>query len=109
MQGYRESISTFTSLIIANLSLILTNRSWSRTILATLRTPNKALWWVIGGAVAFLGAVLYIPFLRGLFQFDRLHWDDLLICLTAGIMSIVWFEVLKIFRNGKRALSHKIS
>ena len=108
-QGVPEARAlTFTSLIIANLSLILTNRSWSRTILATLRTPNKALWWIIGGAVAFLGAVLYVPFLRGLFQFSRLHWDDLLICLAAGISSIVWFEVLKIFRNGKRALSHKL-
>jgi len=78
-------------------------------ILATLRTPNKALCWVIGGAVAFLWAVLYIPFLRGLFQFDRLHWNELLIGLVEGMMSVVWFEVLKIFRKGKRALSHKIS
>jgi hypothetical protein len=31
--------------------------------------------------------------------------NDLLICLAAGIMSLVWFEVLKIFRKGKRALS----
>ncbi len=40
---------TFTTLIIANLGLILTNRSWSRTILSTLRSPNAALWWVLGG------------------------------------------------------------
>ena len=46
-QGEQEARAlSFTALIIANLSLILTNRSWSRTILATLRTPNKALWWV---------------------------------------------------------------
>ena len=81
-QGAQEARAlTFTALIIANLCLILTNRSWSRTILASLGTPNKALWWIIGGAVAFLGAVLYVPGLRNLFQFNRLHWDDLLICL----------------------------
>jgi Ca2+-transporting ATPase len=102
-QGPREARAlTFTALIIANLCLILTNRSWSRTILASLGTPNKALWWIIAGAVAFLGAVLYIPGLRSLFQFDRLHWDDLLICLGSGILSIAWFEILKIFRNRKR-------
>src|SRR6185369_11413412 len=39
----------FTTLIIANLGLILINRSWSRTVLATIRSPNPALWWVIGG------------------------------------------------------------
>jgi Ca2+-transporting ATPase len=108
-QGVPEARAlTFTALIIANLSLILTNRSWSRTILATLRTPNKALWWIIGGAAAFLGAVLYVPLLRDLFQFSRLHWDDLFVCLAAGILSIAWFEVLKIFRNGRRALHPKL-
>src|SRR5262249_45706879 len=35
---------TFTTLIVANLGLIFTNRSWSRTILATLHEPNSALW-----------------------------------------------------------------
>ena len=46
---------TFTSLIIANLGLILTNRSWSQTAMAILRKPNAALWWVVGGATVFLG------------------------------------------------------
>ncbi len=48
---------TFTSLIIANLGLILTNRSWSETILVTVRQPNKALWIIIGGALVLLGGV----------------------------------------------------
>ena len=33
---------TITTLIIANLGLIFANRSWSRTILSTLRSPNPA-------------------------------------------------------------------
>jgi len=33
----------FTTLIIANLCLILTNRSWSRTILSMMKSPNAAL------------------------------------------------------------------
>ncbi|ABC76000.1 cation-translocating P-type ATPase [Syntrophus aciditrophicus] len=92
---------TFTTLIVANLCLILTNRSWSRTILGSLRSPNPALWWVIGGTLLFLGLVLYIPFLQDLFKFDRLHSSDLWLCLTAGIFSILWFEGLKLF-NGLR-------
>jgi Ca2+-transporting ATPase len=95
---------TFTTLIVANLGLILANRSWSRTILATLRTPNPALWWVLGGAVAFLGLVLYVPFLTDLFRFDRLHPDDLALCLASGIVSVLWFEGLKLtgFTRGPR-------
>jgi magnesium-transporting ATPase (P-type) len=50
---------TFTTLIIANLGLILANRSWSRTLLENLRTPNAAMWWVFGGATVFLLTVLY--------------------------------------------------
>lgn len=92
---------SFTTLIIANLGLILTNRSWSRSILQTLRSPNTALWWVVGGALFFLGTVLYVPFLRTLFHFDMLHPFDLVICLAGGIVSILWFEGLKIVRRGR--------
>ena len=88
----------FTTLIVANLCLILTNRSWSRTILDTLRTPNRALWWVLGGAVFFLGMVLYVPFLRALFRFSTLHPIDLAICAVAGVISIFWFEIFKVIR-----------
>ena len=85
----------FTTLIVANLSLILTNRSWSRTILATVQTPNPALWWVITGAIAFMGLVLYLPALRHLFRFSILHPIDLTICLVGGVASVLWFEWLK--------------
>jgi Ca2+-transporting ATPase len=96
-QGEAEARSlTYTTLIIANLGLILTNRSWSRTILETMSSPNPALWWVIGGALAFLGAVIYIPPLRDLFGFAHLHFIDIAICFMAGIASILWFEGLKI-------------
>ena len=101
-QGEEEARAlTFTTLIVANLGLILTNRSWSRTIFETLSTPNRALWWVLGGALVFLAAVLYIPFLRELFGFAYLHFLDIAICFMAGITSILWFEGLKMI-NGRR-------
>lgn len=87
---------TFTTLVIANLGLILANRSWSSTIIATLRSKNNALWFVVIGMLVFLGMVLYIPPLRELFHFSMLHPIDLCICLVAGAIIIVWLEVLKI-------------
>ena len=87
---------TFTTLIIANLGLIFANRSWTRTILATLHTPNRALWWVSGGAMGFLGLALYTPLLRSLFHISKLHLVDVAICLTAGIFGILWFEGFKL-------------
>jgi len=91
---------TYTTLIIANLCLILSNRSWTRTIVGTLRSHNAALWWVLGGAVTLLGLILWTPFLREMFRFESLHTDDLLLCLGAGLLSILWFEALK-FAGGR--------
>jgi Ca2+-transporting ATPase len=93
---------SFTTLIIANLGLILTNRSRSRTIWSTLRTPNTALWWVLSGALFFLGIVLYIPFLREMFHFSTLHFTDLAICFAAGAVSIIWFEGFKIINRQRK-------
>jgi Ca2+-transporting ATPase len=86
---------TFTTLIIANLALIFANRSWTRLIVDTLRSPNVALWWVTGGALLVLGLVLFVPFLQHLFRLSFLHPIDIVICVAAGVLSILWFEVLK--------------
>jgi Ca2+-transporting ATPase len=95
----------FATLIVANLSLILTNVSWSRSIIGTLRSPNQAMWWVVGGAFLFLGLVLYVPFLSQFFRFKMLSIREAGICLVAGMASIVWFEVLKlVLRLRRRAL-----
>ena len=90
---------SFTTLVLSNLGLIFANRSWTRTIWSTLRTPNAALWWVIGGTIFFLGLVFYTPFLRDLFHFSTLHLDDLALCLAGGFVSILWFEGLKLFKQ----------
>lgn len=87
----------FVTLLIANLGLILTNRSWNRTIAATFKEKNQALWWVLGGSLFFLGCVLYIPFLRKLFHFSLLTPFDLILSFVAGIIGVVWFECAKIF------------
>ncbi len=86
----------FTALVVANLALILVNRSWTRSLWQTLRVPNRALWWVAGAGVAFLGLVLYVPGLRGLFRLSYLHLDDVALCLGVGVVGAVWFEIVKL-------------
>jgi Ca2+-transporting ATPase len=99
-QGEAEARAlSFTTLIVANLGLILTNRSWRSSIITSLKSPNAALGWVIGGAIVFLSMVLYLPFLRDLFRLSTLHLDDLLICLVAGFISFLWFEAFKVYNN----------
>lgn len=87
----------FTTLIVANIGLILTNRSWIQTIPALLKKRNQALWLILSGATLFLTLVLYLPPLQNMFHFAPLHSTDLLICLICGAASIVWFEFFKYF------------
>lgn len=93
---------TFTALVIANLGLILANLSWTRSIVSVLRDGNRALWWVLGGAALFLAAALYIPQIRGVFRFAALAPADLVLAAAAGALSILWFEVVKLFSRRRR-------
>ena len=80
---------SFTILVIANLGLILANRSRTRSLMATLRTPNPAMWWVAGGALVFLVLAVSVPYLRGLFRFGTGPTWEWAVGLAAGLVSIL--------------------
>ena len=61
-----------------------------------LRVPNTALRWVVIGACLFLAAALGIPFAQRLFHFAPLHPLDILLSLGAGMVCILWFELVKL-------------
>jgi Ca2+-transporting ATPase len=92
----------FTTIVIANLCLILTNRSWSETMVTTLRTPNKAMRWVFAGTITCLILVLSVPVLQDLFSFAVVPLVDLGVCVIAGGLSVVWFECYK-YWSAKKA------
>jgi len=85
----------FTTLIVANLGLIFANRSWTQTIFARLAVPNRALWFVTGGALAFLILSLNVPALNRVFRFAELGAGHFGLAVALGIASILWFEGLK--------------
>ncbi|WP_308734769.1 cation-translocating P-type ATPase [Humidesulfovibrio sp.] len=88
----------FATLVAGNLGLILTNRSWVRSMAAMFREPNAALWWVVGGATVMLVLVLNVPALRSLLHLAALRPLDLGLCVLAGVTSIGWFEGFKLWR-----------
>ena len=88
---------TFTTLVVANLALVFTNRSWTRSLYETLHLPNPALWRVAGGAALVFAIVLYVPAIRALFRFAPLHTPDLVFSAAAGVASVLWFEIYKRF------------
>ncbi len=94
----------FTTLIVSNIAVILTNRSWTDNIFRIIATPNKAVFWVVGGAIFFMILILNIPFFLGLFQFQRLSFIHILVCVSAGLFTIVWFEIYKMINLRKHTL-----
>jgi Ca2+-transporting ATPase len=98
----------FVSLVIGNLGLIFANRSRTLSIIQSLRIPNKALWWVSGGALFFLTLVLTIPALRNVFGFAPLHRWEMALLVFSGLASILLAESVKlkavqkiIYRDGE--------
>lgn len=96
--GYSEKgvrTLTFVTLIVSNISVIISNRSWTSGIIKILSTPNKAVNWIVGGAIIFLILILNIPFLLNMFQFEKIGFLELMVCTIAGFFSITWFEIYK--------------
>lgn len=85
----------FATLILVNLGLILSDRSYSRSFLHSFTIRNTALWWIVGGALAALALVIYIPWLQSIFQFGALSWTHILIVIGASLIALLWFEGLE--------------
>ena len=91
----------FTTLVIANLGLILSNRVWSKNIISSMRNKNTALYIIVAATLALLALVFSVPFLRTLFNFGPLHVNDMALCFGAGAACIIWFELVKFFSRPK--------
>jgi Ca2+-transporting ATPase len=91
----------FTTLVVANLALIYSNRSRTQSLLASLTAPNSILWIVTGVALGLLALALYLPFLAGIFRFAPLPPAELAAAFGLGLASVVWFQVLKYYRPAK--------
>jgi Ca2+-transporting ATPase len=85
----------FFSLVLAIVSLIFVNRSFSASLIVALRRPNLALMWVLLAVAMILALTLLWPFASDLFRFGPLHLDDLALTLGAGVVVLIVLEMLK--------------
>jgi Ca2+-transporting ATPase len=92
----------FATLVVGNLALILSNRSDTRSLWSTLRTPNTTLWLVVSLAFALLLAALYVPWAVGMLRFAPLPAHELVLACGLGMLSVVWFEGVKWARRSTR-------
>ncbi len=85
----------FVALILAIVSLILVNRSFSSSLKLALLRPNLTLLSILIALGAILGSCLTIPALRELFRFGPLHLDDLALTAGSTLLLLVVLELLK--------------
>ncbi len=85
----------FVTLVITNFALIFTNRTTGFAVTELVRRPNWTLWGVLGLTSLFLAGTLVIPAIRTLFFFGQLHRDDLILCVAAGLGSLMVLELVK--------------
>ena len=86
----------FAAIVFSNLALLFATRSRTRTVLATLREPNAALWVITLGALAALGAAIYVPAAAAIFRFLPLGATELTVAAAAGLAGVAWVELLKL-------------
>jgi Ca2+-transporting ATPase len=109
LDGHGEAAArtvAFMTIIIGNLALILSNRSGTRSLIATVTAPNPALWWVIGGALTALCGVLAEPTLRNLFRLAAPSLGDVVMSAAAAMASVLWFEIYKLLRSRRIVREH---
>lgn len=86
---------SFVTLVIANIGLIFTNRTWSSSVLKSLTRPNPALWWIVAAALAIMLLTALVPYLAALFHFGSLHVHDVLLAVGVVLVSLVCIESMK--------------
>jgi Ca2+-transporting ATPase len=89
----------FATIVIGNVGLILSSRSRQATLAATLRRPNSALWWLIGGALLGLGLALYVPSMNEIFRFAPLNAHQILVSVAAAVAGLAGPELYKALRR----------
>jgi Ca2+-transporting ATPase len=89
----------FAAIVTGNLALILAYRSRRRPMLRTLLEPNAAFWWIVGGTLAALLAVIYLPAAAELFRFAPLGIADFALAAAAGIAGVAWYDLVKLARR----------
>lgn len=85
----------FTTLVAANLALIVASRAPGDRSAGAGRAGNVAFACIGGGAAAFLLLLLGVPPVRTAFHFAPLSGRHAAICVVAGVVSVGWLSALR--------------
>lgn len=87
----------FTTLILSNIFLTFTNRSFAESIFKTIRYKNPLAPFIIIISLSFLALINFVPLLQKQFLLTNISADQFLLCFCVAFASVMWFEVYKSF------------
>ena len=85
----------FVTLMVINLILILTNRSFSPSLFLAFERYNPFLGWGVMGLTGLFAALLSWNPAKELFKFGSLHGHDVIYALVSGFVLLIILECLK--------------
>jgi Ca2+-transporting ATPase len=91
----------FSSLIIGNIFLILTNLSKTRSVLAVITEKNMAAIIILNGALLLLLGILHSSWLLELFSFEFPGYRHFIPSLIGSGSMLLILEAVKFFKNRK--------
>ena len=93
---------TFGTLLLANVFLILANRSRKLTIIETfIKRRNSAVPWILTAALLLLVLLLNVPFLQSAFELSAISLLSYLQIFAIAYLSVSWTDAHKLLSRFK--------
>ncbi|MEO8253253.1 MAG: cation-translocating P-type ATPase [Flavobacterium sp.] len=100
--GFDERVTrtmVFSVLVTSNIFLTLMNRSFYYSIFTTLHYKNNLVFIITGITIVISGLLLYVQPFTDFFLFESLNFQQLSIAIGVGSISVVWYELIKIWKR----------
>ncbi|MFM2203194.1 MAG: hypothetical protein RLZZ605_158 [Bacteroidota bacterium] len=85
----------FLTLIISNIFLTLTNRSFYYSIFTTIRYKNNLVGIIILLTIVLTLLLLFVPVFSKFFLFEFIGYKQGLVCFVVSLLSVFWIEIYK--------------
>lgn len=93
-QIYANTVA-FGILVLGNLMLVVVSRSRCNSIFKILKNPNPSQYWIMGIAISLFVGFTFLAFFKERFRFTELSIEMVGLILSAVLIGILWFELVK--------------
>lgn len=93
----------FTTLVISNIFLTFTNRSFSENLIRTIHYKNNLVFPLLIISILFLVIIHFVIPVRNIFGMTFINSGDFLVCVGVALACVLWFEIYKtIFKKPQK-------